>query len=525
MQTTLSSQYAGDDSTATDTGGIDHAAGLLLNEAFVSAIKQNEAYYVARHGGARYTSPLFRFVQCLKSHADLRGLAANEAFQRITDECHPNWGGLFPHVQLPSLEFITAWEQVHFPAGVSPWDVVRERVTNEPLTLLDKPTCEGYEHYLGIGFHVQRLEPRRDIMLPVKPMSGLLTELMGKDVSEQSVSGYCRLAMASGYLARTARAHHPSGKAARYRFDLTRFTEAGVEMEHRATTEDSAHGFSHGCHGIEGNEGTQGIHGSPGIEERRSRGGLSPAVGEHGNIRSTKQGEDTARNAADDLTITPTAIDCTTLVRDAFPDVTGPLGTAGVSRARSLYSSDADFRFALTHGIDRSGIHKWSHVIYRLKQSAPGIAGKRILWEEEEERMAKREAKRKEEHAKQREEDALRKDEEAVKRAEELAEFNSLRRRFGAPLALAPPHSPEGADVETLKAVAHSIWLDEEYGKAFREDMEYGNCGVINALRNDLKFDVAPHRSELLEHLLSLRVAVCDLVEPVDPGGHSQAAN
>ena len=290
------SQYAGGDLTATATGGIDHAAGLPLNEAFVRAITQNEAYYVARHGGARYTSPLFKFVQCLKAHPGLKGLAASEAFQRITNECHPNWGNLFPHVQIPSLEFVTAWDQVQFPVGVSPWDVARERVTTQPLILLDKPPCEGYEHYLGVGFHLQRITPRWDIMLPVKPVSGLLTGLMGKDVSEQSVSGYCRLAMANGYLARTAKPHHPSGKAARYRFDLTRFTEAGVEMEHRTTTEDNANGFSHGCHGIEGNEGTQGIYGSSGIEDMRSSGGLSPAVGEQGNATNTKQGRNTARN-------------------------------------------------------------------------------------------------------------------------------------------------------------------------------------------------------------------------------------
>jgi hypothetical protein len=174
--------------------------------------------------------------------------------------------------------------------------VARERVIKEPLILLEMPPCEGYEHYLGVGFHLQRITPRRDIILPVKPLSSILTELMGKDVSEQSVSGYCRLAMTKGYLARTAKAHHPSGKAARYRFDLTRFTEAGVEMEHRATTGNSANGFSHGCHGIEGNEGTQGIYGSSGIEARRSSGGLSPAVGEQGNTTNTKQGRNTAPN-------------------------------------------------------------------------------------------------------------------------------------------------------------------------------------------------------------------------------------
>ena len=77
---------------------------------------------------------------------------------------------------------------------------------------------------------------------------------------------------------------------------------------------------------------------------------------------------------SDDLTIIE--IDCTELVRDAVPNITGPLGPAGVRAARSRYLSDADFRIALTDGIDRKGIHEWSRVIYRLKQSAPSIADK-----------------------------------------------------------------------------------------------------------------------------------------------------
>jgi hypothetical protein len=197
-----------------------------------------------------------------------------------------------------------------------------------------------------------------------------------------------------------------------------------------------------------------------------------------------------------------------------------------------LYPSDADFRFALAHGIDRKGIHEWSHVIHRLKQSAPGITDRRIAWEEEEERKAKRGALRKEE-AKRRalwkeeeaKREALRKEEEAVKRAKKLADCNSLRQRFGAPMALALPHSVEQVDLETLKTIVRKVWFDEEYGKRFRED-DFG-CGghmLLMVLADEFKFAVAPHRSELLEYVSSLRVAANGFVEAVEPGVHFQAA-
>jgi hypothetical protein len=258
----------------------------------------------------------------------------------------------------------------------------------------------------------------------------------------------------------------------------------------------------------------------PLLPENQQGEGRGEGVGEGG------EGEVIPLGQPDDLTTIAT--DCTKLVRDAFPNIPGSLGRAGVVKARSLYASDADFRFALTHGIGRNGIREWSHVIHRLKESAPGIADKRIAWEEEEERKAKREALWKEEVAKReaerKEADAKRKEAEAVERAKELAEFNSIRERFGAPLASAVPRNPEQADLETLKGIARNVWLDEEYGTVFREDTKYGTSRVIGFLAVDLKFVVMPHGAKLLEYLASLRLAACGFVECVERGGHSQAA-
>jgi hypothetical protein len=214
---------------------------------------------------------LFKLVQWLKSHSDLKNCTAEDAFARLNNEVKPNWALLFPDVPLPSLEFVTAWEQVNTPAGMSLWQTIEERVTNQPLTLLGASPCEGFEHYLGVAFHLQRLTPRKDILLPVTRLSELLTKLLGKQVSEQSVSYYCRQAKSNGYLKLIAKAHHPSGKAARYRYDLTRFTDTGVELDDNGTNSQLATtNFSHGSHGIHGSEGSEGIEGSSGIEESSS---------------------------------------------------------------------------------------------------------------------------------------------------------------------------------------------------------------------------------------------------------------
>jgi hypothetical protein len=200
----------------------------------------------------------------------------------------PDWAKLFPDVSLPSLEFVNAWEQVNIPAGASPLAIIEDRVMNEPLTLLDTPVCEGYEHYLGIAFHLQRLTPRRDILLPVEPLSGLLTKLMGKDVSPQSVSQYCRRAKQDGYITLTAKAHHPSGKAARYQFDLKRFTETGIELDPMGAKGQLADtDFSHGTHGTHGIHGSDGIHGIHGIDGRKGTNDSSSCVLKH--IKATGQ--------------------------------------------------------------------------------------------------------------------------------------------------------------------------------------------------------------------------------------------
>jgi len=250
------------------TGAIECNTALELSDFFLFAVGQNTIYYASRKGTPQYTSPLFKLVHCLKSHPSLKHCTAEDAFTQLNCEVKPNWGQLFPDVPLPSLEFITAWEQINTPAGMSLWQTIEERVKNQALTLLAAPACEGYEHYLGVAFHLQRLTPTKDILLPVARLSGLLTTLLGKQVSEQSVSYYCRQARSNGYLKLIAKAHHPSGKAARYRFNLTRFTDTAVELEPDGKNVHSASsGFSHGSHSSHGSEGSEG---RSGIEESSS---------------------------------------------------------------------------------------------------------------------------------------------------------------------------------------------------------------------------------------------------------------
>ena len=112
---------------------------------------------------------------------------------------------------------------------------------------------------------------------------------MGRAISEQSVSYYARLAKNDGYLRLTAKAHHPSGKAARYSFDMTRFTEAGVEIDLASTKTESLYGvFSHGMQGTQGRNGSEGLEGSSGTEQSNGNVPKRSKANESISNKSTK---------------------------------------------------------------------------------------------------------------------------------------------------------------------------------------------------------------------------------------------
>lgn len=127
------------------------------------------------------------------------------------------------------------------------------------------------------GEYLQRLTPSRDILLPVVPLSEILTEVISKPISPQLVSYYCRQAKQDGYIKLVAKAHHPSGKAARYRFDLSRFSESGEELSQSQCTVEPVSEAFHFNHGNQGIHGIHGFDGSDGNEDSSSSGGLTPA--------------------------------------------------------------------------------------------------------------------------------------------------------------------------------------------------------------------------------------------------------
>lgn len=236
-----------------------------LTDAIALALMENQTFIASRKGTKPFTSPMFGFARLLQNHSELQGCSAKEAFEKITAACVLDWAKEFPDVTVPSLEFVTAWEQIKIPAGADPLKIAMNRVTETPLKLLDAP-CEGFELYLALAFHLQRLNRKNNILLPVKQISGCLTTLMGKAVSQQNVSNYCRLAKNRGYLTTAAKAHHPSGKAAKYKFFLNRFTDDGVELPPTFTAGDADSDFSYGMQGIDGNNGSDGNEGSYGIK-------------------------------------------------------------------------------------------------------------------------------------------------------------------------------------------------------------------------------------------------------------------
>ncbi len=279
------------DAMETTTGS---TAIQPLEDFFLHAVEENRTYYAARKDAGKFTSPLFKLVQRLKSYPEFKNRSGKDVFKHLNAAIQPDWEKLFPDVSLSSLEFITAWEQVNIPEGTSPLQIVQKHLTT-PLKLLEEPICEGYQHYLGIAFYLQRLTPRRDILLPGEPLSGILTIVMGKPVSAQLVSYYCRQAKNDGYIKLVAKAHHPSHKAARYRFDLNRFTDTGKELQHNGSVVDSgpAH-FSYGNQGIQGIDGKDGLHGN----EESSRSCVLPHAEQlQGKTKDTnQQGEKENKN-------------------------------------------------------------------------------------------------------------------------------------------------------------------------------------------------------------------------------------
>ena len=230
-----------------------------LTDFFLAALEENKRFRSARQHTHPFTSPIFKVVQLLKAHPALKELSAEQAWERLDETVKPNWQTLFPEAEVPSLEFITAWNQVKMPGNVPFWQRIEVCTINKPLKLAKASVVEGYERYLGIAFHCQKLRNDKDILLPVKEVSVLLTKQMEKPISEQLVSYYSGKARNDGYLKLVAKAHHPSGKAARYRFDLSRFTDAGVEkMIDPSLDEQASSGFSHGSQGTQGSEGSQG---------------------------------------------------------------------------------------------------------------------------------------------------------------------------------------------------------------------------------------------------------------------------
>jgi hypothetical protein len=72
----ISTPGSGDVETWLTSGqpGVFKYAGMPLDQAFASASKQNSLYRIFTKGKGRYTSPLFRLVQRLRSHPDLKGI-------------------------------------------------------------------------------------------------------------------------------------------------------------------------------------------------------------------------------------------------------------------------------------------------------------------------------------------------------------------------------------------------------------------------------------------------------------------
>src|ERR1035438_2988521 len=145
-----------------------------LSEFFKDAADKNDAFYQEKQKQHEFCSPIFKLVQIMKGHPDMKDRTAQSALKRL-NEVNPDWWRRFPDTEDPTAEFIQLWKQVQFADGVDYLATAGEQARRQPVKLLE-PISEGYTLYVSIALQLQSLQPKKDIMLPVGPLSLLLTD-------------------------------------------------------------------------------------------------------------------------------------------------------------------------------------------------------------------------------------------------------------------------------------------------------------------------------------------------------------
>ena len=194
------------------------------------AWRQNDEHYEPPSTGKAFRTPMWEFVRLCAAHPALRKRSAPYAFQQVdrvrlrdSDRSFP-WEEWFPDSDDPRMEFIATWDKVRIPAGADILALAVALADEKPL----KPRLsipEGYSRYVSIAGRLQELRGEDYINLPVERLGTIL------DVDPRTVSYYAAFARSYGLLERIAKAHKPSGQAAKYLFHCERFDmNSGEEL-------------------------------------------------------------------------------------------------------------------------------------------------------------------------------------------------------------------------------------------------------------------------------------------------------
>jgi hypothetical protein len=120
-------------------------------------------------------------------------------------------------------EFFGGWDAIRYVVGDTPLEAALERAQRIPLRLapeISESRPDGYARFIALAGWLQVLMGDHNILLPVQQVGELL------NCNKATVGRYCRWAIEDGYLALVAKAErnpHGRGKAARYRFNVSRF--------------------------------------------------------------------------------------------------------------------------------------------------------------------------------------------------------------------------------------------------------------------------------------------------------------
>jgi hypothetical protein len=176
-----------------------------------------------RRGDARFHTPLWTWIWCLKGHPDLSGRPAEDAYDEVLstieeagetiDAVIGDLGGV--EVGDVWAEFVNKWDRVKNPPGAGHFARAVARAQECPL---DIPFgTETFAQFVSVAGWLQVLLWPEPIFIPIQ------TWAVELGCSTSAIGNYRQLAAKYGFLVLDSPYDRGRRRAAYFRFDVSRF--------------------------------------------------------------------------------------------------------------------------------------------------------------------------------------------------------------------------------------------------------------------------------------------------------------